>query len=165
MNIKRILKHTTTTHGAVKRAFPSRTLEAIEAAVKASERTHVGEIRFAVEAALDGLPLFKGQSPRERAIELFAQLGVWDTEHNNGLLIYILLADRAVEIVADRGIHSKVGAEEWSSVCRRMNEAFSQSNYERGAIDGIEAVTRHLANHFPVDRRMRNELSDAPVVL
>jgi uncharacterized membrane protein len=165
VNIKRIWKHTVTTHGEVRRAFPSRTLEAIEAAVKASELAHVGEIRFAVEAALDGTPLFKGQSPRERAIELFAQLGVWDTEHNNGLLIYVLLADRAVEIVADRGIHNKVGSEEWSHVCRLMKEAFAQSNYERGAVEGIEAVTRHLAKHFPADGRMRNELPDAPVVL
>ena len=97
----------------VKRAFPSQTLIAIEQAIKTSETAHTGEIRFVVEGALDGSLLFKGQSARERAIDVFSQLRLWDTEHNNGVLIYLLLADRDVEIVADRGIHSKMGSNEW----------------------------------------------------
>ena len=112
MKAQRILKHLLTTQGQVARAFPRSALNAIETTIKASEASHVGEIRFVVEGALDGMNLFKGQSPRERAIELFAQLRVWDTEHNNGLLIYLLLADRAVEIVADRGLHAKVGTKD-----------------------------------------------------
>ena len=96
MKIKRIARHLLVTNGQVRRAFPRSALKRIEEAIKASESTHVGEIRFAVEGALDGSPLFKGQTPRDRAIELFAQLRVWDTEHNNGLLIYLLLADRAL---------------------------------------------------------------------
>jgi uncharacterized membrane protein len=111
------------------------------------------------------MPLFKGQSPRERATELFAQLRVWDTEHNNGLLIYLLLADRAVEVVADRGIHAKVGSEEWSKVCRQMETAFKQTNYEAGVVSGIQAVTQHLARHFPADGHSKNELPDKPVVI
>ncbi|MGK2913568.1 MAG: TPM domain-containing protein [Porticoccaceae bacterium] len=99
----------------VEQAFPGETLIAIEQAIKASENAHVGEIRFAVEGALDGPPLFKGQSARERAIGVFSQLRVLDTEHNNGVLIYPLLADRDVEIVADRGIDAKVGAQEWDA--------------------------------------------------
>jgi uncharacterized membrane protein len=164
MKTQRILKHLLTTDGQVTRAFPRSTLNAIEKAIKSSETAHAGEIRFVVEGALDGMPLFKGQSPKERAIELFAQLRVWDTEHNNGLLIYLLLADRAVEIVADRGIHAKVGAEEWRKVCHQMETAFKQSNYEGGVISGVQAVTQHLAHHFPADDRA-NELSDRPVVL
>lgn len=164
MKTQRIMKHLLTTQGQVTRAFPRSALTAIKKAIKASETAHAGEVRFVVEGALDGTPLFKGQSARDRAIELFAQLRVWDTEHNNGLLIYLLLADRAVEIVADRGIHAKVGAEEWRKVCHQMEAAFKQSNYEAGVISGVQAVTRHLVRHFPADDR-GNELPDRPVVL
>ena len=165
MNFKRIVKHLMTTHGQVRRAFPPSTLLAIEQAIKTGEAAHVGEIRFAVEGALDGLPLFKGQSPRERAIEVFSQQRVWDTEHNNGLLIYLLLADRAVEIVADRGIHAKVSSQEWSNVCRQMETAFRQENYEAGVVRGIQAVTQHLVAHFPAGRNIGNELPDTAVTL
>ena len=164
MKTQRIFKHLLTTRGQVTRAFPRSALNAIEQSIKASEATHAGEIRFVVEAALDGVPLFKGQSPRERAIELFAQLRIWDTEHNNGLLIYLLLADRAVEIVADRGIHAKVGAEQWRAICHRMETAFKQSNFEGGVVSGVQAVTQHLVRHFPADDR-GNELPDRPVIL
>lgn len=165
MKISRITRHLLTTHGQVARAFPQSALNAIEKAIKASETAHAGEIRFVVEGALDGTPLFKDQSPRERAIELFAQLGVWDTEHNNGLLLYLLLADRAVEIVADRGIHDKVGSEEWGKVCRQMEAAFKQTNFEGGVVSGVQAVSQHLAKHFPSVARIKNELPDKPVVL
>ena len=164
MKTQRILKHLLTTHGQVTRAFPRSALNAIEKTIKSSETVHAGEIRFVVEGALDGMPLFKGQSPKERAIELFARLRLWDTEHNNGLLIYLLLADRAVEIVADRGIHAKVGVEEWRKVCHQMETAFKQSNYEGGVISGVQAMTQHLAQHFPANDR-GNELPDRPIVL
>lgn len=165
MKIKRIVKHLFTTQHQVTKAFPSHTLKAIEQAIKASEATHVGEIRFAVEDALDGAALFKGQSPRDRAIELFAQLRVWDTEHNNGLLIYLLLADRAVEIVADRGIHAKVGLEAWNKICLQMEVDFKHSNYEGGVVSGVKAVTQHLTKHFPAGEFNRNELPDKPVLV
>ena len=165
MNIQRIVTHLRMGNAQVRRAFPRSTLTNIEQAIKTSEAAHVGEIRFAVEGALDGMALFKGQSARERAIELFSQLHVWDTLHNNGLLIYLLLADRAVEIVADRGIHAKVSSQEWNQVCRQMETAFKQSNYESGVLAGVLAVTRHLAAHFPADGSSGNELPDKPVVL
>ena len=113
MNIKRIAKHLVMTHWHVNRTFPGDTLVAIDRAIKASEAAHTGEIRFVVEGALDSMPLFKGQSARARAIDVYSQLRIWDTEHNNGVLVYLLLADRSVEIVADRGIHAKVGPEGW----------------------------------------------------
>lgn len=165
MNINRILKHLLVTDGQVSRTFGRRTLDNIEAAIKASEAEHVGEIRFAVEGGLDGAPLFKGQSARERAIELFSQLRVWDTEQKTGVLIYLLLADRAVEIVADRGIHAKVNSQEWGKVCRQMEAAFRQSNFEGGVVSGVQAVTRHLKQHFPSDSNDRNELPDKPMVV
>jgi len=165
MNIKRTVKHFLTSRAHVRRAFPRSTLNAIEKAIKTSEAAHVGEIRFAVEGALDGAPLFHGHSARERAIELFSQLHVWDTQHNNGLLIYVLLADRAVEIVADRGINAKVGAKEWHKICQQMEAAFRQSNFEAGVLQGVQAVTQHLVAHFPADHSSSNELPDQPVVL
>ena len=165
MNMKRIVKHLFATDGQVKRAFPRSALKAIETAIAASEREHTGEIRFAIEAALDGRPLFRGQSSRERALDVFSQLRVWDTEHNTGLLIYLLLADRAVEIVADRGIHERVGSQEWEKICKAMQSAFKQSNFEGGVIAGVQAVTKHLKAHFPVHESERNELPNKPVLL
>ena len=165
MKVKRIAKHLLVTNGPLRRAFPTGTLAKVEAAIKASETLHAGEIRFVVEGALDGSPLFKGQSARERAIGLFSELRVWDTEHNTGVLIYLLLADRAVEIVADRGINAKVDPQEWSRVCRQMETAFRQSNFEAGAVGGVQAVTQHLAKHFPANGHNLNELPDKPVVL
>lgn len=163
MNIKRIAKHLLMTRWQVNRAFPHPTLNAIEQAIKASETAHVGEIRFVVEGALDGTLLFKGQSARERAIDVFSQLRVWDTDHNNGVLIYLLLADRDVEIVADRGIHARVDSPGWEKICRKMEAAFKQGRYAEGVVSGIQAVTQHLSKHFP--GAGRNELLDKPVVL
>ncbi|HZC25270.1 MAG TPA: TPM domain-containing protein [Candidatus Binatia bacterium] len=165
MNIKRILRHLVMTHWQVDRAFPRQSLIAIEKAIKASETAHVGEVRFVVEGALHSTALFKGQSARERALEVFSQLRVWDTEHNNGLLVYLLLADRAVEIVADRGIHLKVGSREWEKVCRNMESALKQANYEGGVVSGVQAVTQHMMKHFPASGAGQNELPNKPVVL
>jgi uncharacterized membrane protein len=165
MDIKRIARHLFYAPWRVGRAFPAQSLDAIERAIRASETTHGGEIRFAVEGALDGAPLFKGQSARERAIDAFSLLRIWDTERNNGVLIYLLLADHDVEIVADRGISAHVGSQEWEAICRMMEVAFRASQYEKGVIAGIEAVTGHLARHFPAGRPDRNELPDRAVVL
>lgn len=165
MNIQRLVRHLLTTRWQIKRAFPPRTLSAIEHAIAFSERSHAGEIRFVVEAALDGAPLFRNQSARARAIDVFSQCRIWDTEHNNGVLIYLLLADRSVEIVADRGIHGKAGPHEWEQICRQMEAAFKQGDYEAGVLGGIEAVTRHLKEHYPAERKGRNELPDHVLVL
>lgn len=165
MSIKRIAKHLLQTSRQVDRAFPRQTLNAIEQTIKASETAHRGEIRFVVEGALDGLPLFKGQSARERAIDVFSELRIWDTEQNNGVLIYLLLADRDVEIVADRGIDAKVGAQEWERICRMMETDFKLGKYENGVVSGILAVTQHLSKNFPASGAGRNELPDRPVVL
>ena len=165
MSIQRIVKHLLVTDGQVRRAFPHNILDAIERAITASETSHSGEIRFAVEGALDGLPLFKGQSARERAIEVFSQLRIWDTQHNNGVLIYVLLADHAVEIVADRGIHAHAGTATWSAICRQIEAAFARADYQSGALLGIEAVAQTLGHHFPQHGLRINELPDEPAML
>jgi len=124
-----------------------------------------GQIRFVVEGALDGAPLFRNQSARERALDIFSHLRIWDTAHNNGVLIYLLLADRDVEIVADRGIDAKVGTAGWEKICTEMETDFRAGNFERGVIKGIEAVSREMAKHFPRAGGGPNELPDVPVVI
>jgi TPM domain len=165
MNIARILKHLCYPGWMVRRAFSSVCQDAIARAIQIGEQAHAGEIRFAVEGGLDGLPLFKGQTPRARAIEVFSQLRVWDTAHNNGVLIYVLLADHAVEIVADRGIHERVGAYTWDAICHQMEVAFSRADFQSGAVGGIEALNHSLCEHFPKHVERANELPDAPVIL
>lgn len=165
MDIKRIFRHLAMTPWQLNRAFPSQSLVAIETAIAASEAAHGGEICFAVEAALPGAELFREQSARERAIEVFGRLRIWDTEYNSGVLIYLLLADRDVEIVADRGIHARVGDEGWERICRLMETAFRDGRYEAGALVGIHAVTALLARHYPDRGGRRGELPDKPVLL
>ena len=167
MDIQRIARHLLMTHWHVRRVFSRSTLRAIEDAIKVSETAHVGQIRFAVEGALHTSALFRGQSSRERAVAVFSELRIWDTEHNNGVLIYLLLADRSVEIVADRGINRKVSPHEWEDVCRKMETAFRKGNYQEGVIDGIQAVTDQLAAHFPARAPavLDDELPDQPIVL
>ncbi len=166
MDLVRILRHLVTSQSAVKRAFPPSTLDAIELAIERSETVHDGEIVFAVEAALDLPLLLQNQFVRERAIDVFSLFRVWDTEHNNGVLIYLLMADHDVEIVADRGIYTKVKQEEWEAICQTMKTAFQQRQFEEGVIAGIDAITRQLQQFFPAGSgNKKNELPDRPVVL
>ena len=165
MSIKRIGKHLVEHHWRVRRVFRPKVLASIEQAIKSAETGHSGQIRFVVEGALDGAPLFKGQSAHDRALDVFSHLRIWDTAHNNGVLIYLLLADRKVEIIADRGIDAKVGAAGWEKICGLMQAEFVKGNFEAGVIKGIEAVSQQLAKHFSALGSGNNELPDAPVVL
>lgn len=165
MGIKRIGKHLVEHRWRVRRVFPPQALALIEQAIKAGEATHSGQVRFVVEGALDGKPLFSGQSARERALDIFAHLRIWDTAHNNGVLIYLLLADRKVEIVADRGIDAKVGNAGWQTICAAMEHDFRSGNFAGGVIKGIQSVSRELARYFPKQGASPNELPDAPVVM
>jgi uncharacterized membrane protein len=163
MNIGRLTRHIFMPRRALRRAFDETALGAIEKAIADTERSHGGEIRIALEPSLDPAELFSDLTPRQRALQAFAQLGVWDTELNNGVLIYVLWADHDVEIVADRGFNGRVTAQEWSEVCHRMEQLFSQGDAARAVVEGIQAAGALIARHFPaVDR---NELPDRPVVL
>ena len=165
MGIGRITRHLLEHHWRARRVFTPKVLANIEAAIAAGEATHSGQLRFVVEGALDGAPLLRNQPTRSRALEVFSQLRIWDTEHNNGVLIYLLLADRTVEIVADRGIDAGVGAAGWEIICREMESDFRRGAFETGAVKGIEAVSRQLATYFPPQTDQRNELPDTPVVI
>jgi len=164
MHIARTIRHLLTPSWTVNRAFPDRVMAAIEDAIARSESHHNGQIRFAIEHALDLALLLRAVTARERAVDVFAQQRVWDTEHNNGILIYLLLADRDVEIVADRGIHACVGADGWQAVCRKMEEALRRGEFERALLEGVREVGAHLERHFG-RHPTSNELSDRPLVL
>jgi uncharacterized membrane protein len=140
-------------------------MRAIENAIAEQERRHAGQLRFAVEASLPLGEFTRGVDAHTRAVEWFGRLRIWDTEHNSGVLIYLLLADRRVEIVADRGIHSKVGSAAWEAICGEMQREFARGQFERGAVIGIRAISDLLAAHFPRSGDSRNELPDKPVVL
>ena len=161
----RALRHLFAPPWIVRRAFPGLALDRIEAAIKASEQRHRGEIRFAVEGALEFLAVLRGLTPRERALEVFSLLRVWDTEENSGVLMYVQLVDRDIEIVADRGIASRIAQSEWDAICHRMEEAFRGARFEDGVLAGIAEVSALLERYFPAAPRNADELPDRPVVL
>ena len=147
-------------------AFPRTALEAIGRAVAEQEKCHRGELRIAIEGGLPLAALLAGRSARERALEHFTRLRVWDTEDNAGVLIYLLLADRRVEIVADRGIHARVGDTAWETICGAMQREFAAGRFEPGVLAGLSSVSDLLAQHFPARPGDNpNELPDSPVVL
>ncbi len=165
MKISRLLRHLLTPAWQVRNKLSPAALERIERTIRESEVRHAGQIRFAVEHALEPGAVWRGESAVERALQVFSLLRVWDTEHNNGVLIYLLLADRDIEIIADRGIHGKVGAPAWEAICQEMEAAFRAGRFEEGIVAGIERVSRHLETHFPRHGGTTNELPDRPVVL
>lgn len=165
--IGRLWRHRWNDEAVVRRALPPEALERLTRRVAASEKRHTGEIRICVEAGLPFSYLWRGATPRERAVTLFGKLRVWDTEHNNGVLIYLLLAEHAIEIVADRGIDARVEDAEWAQTTRRMGAAFGEGRFEDGLTLALEEVSALLVEHFPLEdgRAERNELPNAPVVL
>ena len=165
MNIFRIFRHLCTTGLHLRTRFPKETLDAIEQEIAKSETLHNGELRFAIETALDLPPLLHGLRSRQRALDVFSLLGVWDTEMNSGVLIYLLLVDRKVEIVADRGIAAKVEQSEWETICREMEQAFRGGDFKAGAIVGVQRISALLARHFPAGERNPNELPNRPFIL
>ncbi|MGZ5031755.1 MAG: TPM domain-containing protein [Usitatibacter sp.] len=165
MHLKRFWRHILMNPVTVARCFPATTLDAIQREVAVQEKRHRGEICFVVEAELTSGQLWRDVSSRMRAREVFALHGAWNTEENNGVLIYVLLADRRVEIVADRGIDSKVSPQEWQSICRAMEKSFAEGRYEEGAIEGARRVSELLGRHFPPAGTRRNELGDRPVLM
>ena len=165
MRLLRAVRHLLAPDWFVLRRFPRATLDRVQQAVADSERLHRGEIRFAVEAGLAPLDLLRSVSARDRAVAAFARLGVWDTEENCGVLVYVQMFDRRIEIVADRGIAARVPQAEWEAVCRGMEAAFRDDRYEQGALDAIARVTHLLAQHFPPRADNPNELPDRPAVL
>ena len=165
--IKRWLRHSVKTPLAVNRAFPPAVMKRIQDAIAKGELAHSGEIRFAVEAALPWSYLKRNAPARERADMVFSKLRVWDTEDNNGVLIYVELADHRIEIVADRGIARHVSNARWDEVSKMMRERFQAGEFEAGSIAAVRAVSALLAERFRLadGARNPNQLSDSPTVL
>jgi uncharacterized membrane protein len=168
MRIGRLIRHATATHWRTRMLFPTATLDAIEQAIKRAELTHAGEIRFAIETALTPRHILNEVTPRAHALEVFSHLRVWDTDANNGVLIYVQLADRNVEIIADRGFQGRVSPAEWEAVCRLMEEHFRAGRFQVGSIAGVDAIGNLLARHFPQSSARTthsNQLPDRPTLL
>lgn len=160
-----MLRHLCATRAGTRRRFSRQVIDAIEKAVAEAERKTSGEIRFAIETALDIPELWADKSPRECAIDAFSQLRVWDSELNNGVLIYVLMADRDVEIVADRGAAARISPSEWEAACRLMESHFREGRLREGAIAGVEAVGGLLERAFPSRAANRDELPNQPTLL
>ncbi|MEO8314215.1 MAG: TPM domain-containing protein [Pseudomonadota bacterium] len=161
----RLLRHLLTPLWLLRLRYPEAVLSQIEQRIADFERAHAGELRFVVEHALEPGDLLTGLTARERALELFGLLRVWDTEHNNGVLIYVLHAEHAVEIITDRGLARRVPQAEWEALCRKTATEFREGRYAAGALAAIEGAAQLLAQHFPSRSGERNELPDQPLLL
>lgn len=151
---------------SVRRTFPPATLQAITDAIAAGERRHGGQLMFAVEADLPLAALWHGLTPRDAAERAFAQLRTWDTAHNNGVLIYLLLADHAIEIVADRGLHGRVAEPQWQAICAHLREGLQGGDRRAALVAAIDEVSSVLARHFPPGTRSEQDaLPDSPQIL
>ena len=147
-------------------AFPEASLDRIAHAIADGEHAHGGQVMFAVESDLALSSLWKGVTSRQRAGHAFALLRTWDTEANNGVLIYLLLADHAIEIVADRGLRARVDAAQWQLICDHLREQLNGNGREEAVLAAVAEVSQLLSVHFPPDPtgRTRNELPDRPQV-
>ncbi|MDR7069467.1 putative membrane protein [Pseudoxanthomonas japonensis] len=150
-----------------RRLFPEDSLQRITNAIAEGERRHRGEIMFAVESSLPPSAVIAGVQPRERALDVFVRLRTWDTDANNGVLVYLLLADQQIEIVADRGLTGRVSDEDWTQVCRMIETEMRAGRPEQAILDGIRMVSDHLARHFPQsdDQPDKDELPNRPHLL
>ena len=165
MAVMRALKHLCATGAGTRRRFPRDVLDAIEQAVADAELRTSGEIRFAIDTALELPEIWADKPPRACAQEAFARLRVWDSELNNGVLIYVLMADRDVEIVADRGAAARISAAEWEAACRLMESHFREGRFKEGALAGVRAVGGLLEREFPCGAGNRDELPNQPALL
>ena len=163
----RLIRHRWHDEAAVRRALGAEGLQRIEARVSALERGHRGELRVCVEGGLPLSYLWRGASARERALSMFGKMRIWDTEHNTGVLIYLLLADRCLEIVADRGVTSRVPPSLWQEISDSMAKEFRSGRYTEGLLGALDQVGALLGEHFPIDIHSPNpnELPDSPAIL
>lgn len=164
-SIRRFFVHLLSGPWLVRRYFSASAMSSIERAIEASEHSHSGQICFVVEAGLHPSGVMMGLSPKTRALEVFSTLRVWDTGQNNGVLIYLLMADHDVEIIADRGFNQRVSAEGWAQICRDMEQQFAQGEFEAGVLHGVERISQLLQQYFPANQNNENELPNQPILI
>lgn len=160
MQIQRLLTHLLFPDWKSTSYFPTASRRQIEEAITKSEQLHSGELRFVVETSLDIKSLLQNKMAKARALEVFSEMGIWDTENNNGILIYLLLAERSVEIIVDRGIAKKVDSSEWETICHNMELSFAKQEYLSGTLSAIESIGQLLHQYFPKNFQSQNELPD-----
>jgi uncharacterized membrane protein len=167
MDWTRMYRHFAAAHRGARELFTEETMQRLQQAIATGEATHRGEVRLIVESALPLRKVRRGMSARQRALDLFGTFRVWDTEENNGVLLYINVADRKIEVIADRAAARRIGDPHWKTICGLAQQAFREGRYERGVNDAVDSIHRALAVAFPADplEPRRNELSDEPVVL
>ncbi|WP_296946960.1 TPM domain-containing protein [uncultured Massilia sp.] len=163
--VRRALRHLLSTRTEAERAFPAATLAAIGEAIAAGERMHRGEVRLIVEKALPLSAAWSGVTNRQRALALFADYGIWDTEENCGVLIYVNLAEHKVDIVADRGIDRRIDAATWQAVCATLTQGFARGDFHGATLAAVGQVNDLLRRHFPANGGRANELPDQPLML
>lgn len=165
--VLRVLKHRWQDAVPTHRRLPAAALARIAARVQASEQRHTGEVCVVVESGLPLSYLLRGAPARERAMMLFGKQRVWDTEQNNGVLVYLLLAERSIELVADRGLNQHVPAAEWQAMVARLGTALHAGRFEEGLTQALEEVSAVLVQHFPLGHHAprHNALPDAPLLL
>lgn len=160
----RWLKHLFTPTWRVRQLFSATLLQQVEAGISASERQHQGQLRFVIESSFNAAAIFAGMSPRERALEWFGSLRVWDTEYNSGVLVYISMADHAIEVIADRGINQAVDPKAWADVCALIQAQFAKKRYAEGLESGLAAINELLLTHMPRSTPLVNELPDEVIL-
>jgi uncharacterized membrane protein len=165
MNLSRFLKHAFSTRFLVKKYFSKEAMEKITDAIAASEKNHDAEIVFAIEPGISPIAALRGYSARSRAIDVFSELRVWDTEANNGVMIYLLLADHDIEIIADRGVNRIAGDTYWEEICQNMEKSFREGKFVEGVLEGIQTITKLLEKHYPKSEGNPNELPNKPVII
>lgn len=163
--LSRLWRHLVTSSADGRRAFPEPTLDAIRDRIAEGERRHRAEVRMVVETSLAARQVLQKMTARQRAAELFLEHGIWDTEENIGVLIYVLIADHKVEILADRRVARSVTPDEWRTVCNTMTDAFRANDYHAGALAGLDRLNALLAERFPDDGGQSNQLSNEPLIL
>lgn len=165
LNFSRLFRHLFATTRHTKKFFSSSALQDIENAIAVSEIGHSGQIQVVIETSLSPYALIHRQTPRDRAIEVFSLQNIWDTEHNNGVLIYLLMADHAIEIIADRGIHLNVGDEFWQQTCLKIENQLKNGFFLGGVLEGILEIDQILRKFYPSEVITPNELSDHPIII
>lgn len=164
-NFSRLLKHLLITKASGRRAFGGDTLKAIQAAIARGEALHRAQVRLIIEPSLPLFDVLQGLSSRQRARELFARYRIWDTEDNCGVLVYVNLADRKVEIISDRAVGRVLKAADWQAVCKTMTQGFAHGRYHDSTLAALQQLNDLLQQHFPSRGDNNNELSNKPLII
>ncbi|TGK00164.1 hypothetical protein EHQ53_04960 [Leptospira langatensis] len=149
----------------LRKYFSSKDLKEIKSAVTDSEKSHRGEIRIAIETKLSLYQVLFGKTAKERSVEMFSFLRVWDTEENTGILVYLLLSEKKILILADRGIYKKIGQDRLNEISHKIGTGLKSGKAKEAIVEGIRELSSDLKKHFPAKGKNPNELPDEPFIV